>query len=192
MVMKEYKNPASWTMLYHIHYEDIDLGKPLRLRNNSDMIVELKNRDIIMFNHDKGGYFYVFRDGEEEEEEDFYPRTYVHRYEESLALLDVGDSVPNREAMEALMMIENQASSSTVSLSSQRRTDKRYSYIYRRSTMPLVFNGTPIQFAHGLVLPTTPPTPPSRIYASLGPDSLELFRSRPSENCCNFEYPLPA
>ncbi|KAJ9558553.1 hypothetical protein OSB04_013167 [Centaurea solstitialis] len=106
MVMKEHKNPASWTMLYHIHYEDVDFGKPLRLRNNSDMIVELKNRDMIMFNHDEDSYVYVFRDGEEEEDFDY--KTYVDRYVESLALLDVGDSVPNKEAMKALMMIENQ------------------------------------------------------------------------------------
>ncbi|KAJ9536010.1 hypothetical protein OSB04_un000826 [Centaurea solstitialis] len=106
MVMKEHKNPASWTTLYQIHYEDVDLGKPLRLRNNSDMIVELENRDIIMFNHDKGCYVYVFCDGEEEE--DFSSMTYVDKYVESSGLLDVGDSVPNKEAMKALMMIENQ------------------------------------------------------------------------------------
>ncbi|KAJ9558610.1 hypothetical protein OSB04_013224 [Centaurea solstitialis] len=106
MVMKEYKNPASWTMLYHVHYPKLELGKPLRLRNNGDMIVELENRDVIIFNHYEGNYVYVFRDCLEEDYVDY--RTYVDRYEESLALLDVGDSVPNKEAMEALMMIEMQ------------------------------------------------------------------------------------
>ncbi|KAJ9558805.1 hypothetical protein OSB04_013419 [Centaurea solstitialis] len=106
MVMKEHKNPSSWTMLYHIHYPDLDVGKPLRLRNNSDMVVELENRDMIMFNHDEFSYMYVFRDGEEEEDFDY--KTYVDRYVESLALLDVGDSVPNKEAVKALMMIEKQ------------------------------------------------------------------------------------
>ncbi|KAJ9557981.1 hypothetical protein OSB04_012595 [Centaurea solstitialis] len=101
MVMKEYKNPASWTMLYYRHYAEVDLGKPLRLRNNGDMIVELENMDLIMINNNEGYYVYVCRDCVEE---DFDCRTYVDRYEESLALLDVGDSVPNKEAMEALMM----------------------------------------------------------------------------------------
>ncbi|KAJ9558808.1 hypothetical protein OSB04_013422 [Centaurea solstitialis] len=105
MVMKEYKNPASWTTLYHVHYKDVEVGKPLRLRNNRDMIVELDNRDIIMFNHDEGFYVYVLHDGEEEDSDH---RTYVDVHQESLALLDVGDSVPNKEAMEALMVIENQ------------------------------------------------------------------------------------
>ncbi|KAJ9558656.1 hypothetical protein OSB04_013270 [Centaurea solstitialis] len=112
MIMKEYKNPASWTTLYHVHYPDLDLGKPLQVRNNGYMVVELTNRDMIMFNHDEGCYVYVLRDGEDEDEEEHSDdRTYVDRYVESLALLDVGDSVPNKEAMKALMMIENQDSS---------------------------------------------------------------------------------
>ncbi|KAJ9558346.1 hypothetical protein OSB04_012960 [Centaurea solstitialis] len=93
-------------MLYHVHYPKLELGKPLQLRNNGDMIVELENRDVIIFNHYEGNCVYVFRDCLEEDYVDY--RTYVDRYEESLALLDVGDSVPNKEAMEALMMIENQ------------------------------------------------------------------------------------
>ncbi|KAJ9558807.1 hypothetical protein OSB04_013421 [Centaurea solstitialis] len=107
MIMKEYNNPASWTTLYHIHYPDLNLGKPLRLRNKWDVIAELKNRDIIMFNHSEGSYVYVLLDCEDEEENSD-DKTYVDRYVESLALLDVGDSVPNKEAMKALMMIENQ------------------------------------------------------------------------------------
>ncbi|KAJ9558175.1 hypothetical protein OSB04_012789 [Centaurea solstitialis] len=87
MVMKEYKNPASWTMLYHMHYTGLAMGRPLRLRNNGDMIVELENRDVVTFNHNEGYADYG---------------TYVDRYQESLALLDVGDSVPNKEAMDAL------------------------------------------------------------------------------------------
>ena len=54
MVMKEYKNPASWTMLYCTQYTEVALGTPLRLRNNGDMIVELETRDMIIFNHDEG------------------------------------------------------------------------------------------------------------------------------------------
>ncbi|KAJ9558529.1 hypothetical protein OSB04_013143 [Centaurea solstitialis] len=104
-VMKEYKNPASWTMLYHVKNADVNLREPLRLRNNGDMIAELKNRDMIMFNHNEGSYVNVFGDSVEE---GFDCRTYVDRFQESLALLDVGDSVPNEEAMEALMMIEKQ------------------------------------------------------------------------------------
>ncbi|KAJ9558654.1 hypothetical protein OSB04_013268 [Centaurea solstitialis] len=97
MIMKEYNNPGSWTRLYHIHNEDLDLGEPLRLQNNGDMIVELENRDIIMFNHSEGSYVYVPRDDREKGYLDC--RTYVDRYQESLALLDVGDGVPNKEAL---------------------------------------------------------------------------------------------
>ncbi|KAJ9558554.1 hypothetical protein OSB04_013168 [Centaurea solstitialis] len=106
MVMKEYKNPNSWTMLYSTQYTGLAMWIPLRLRNNGDMIVELENRDMVMFNHNDGRYVYVFRGGEE----GCYSnsKTCVDRYEESLALLDVGDSIPNKEAMEALMMIQNQ------------------------------------------------------------------------------------
>ncbi|KAI3697294.1 hypothetical protein L6452_30206 [Arctium lappa] len=106
MVMKEYKNPASWTMMYYMHYSELNLGKPLRLRNNGDMIVELENRDMVIFNHNEGYCVYAFRDGVEDK--DFDCRTFVDRYQESLALLDVGDSVPNNEAMEALMKVEKQ------------------------------------------------------------------------------------
>ena len=108
MVMKEYKNPASWTMLYFMHYTEVNLGKPLQLRNNGDMIVELEKGDTVMFNHNEGYYVYVFRGCEEEDFDCIDDRTYVDRYEESLALLDVGDSVPNKEAMETLMTIEKQ------------------------------------------------------------------------------------
>lgn len=38
-VMKEYKNPTSWTLIYCMHYPDIDIGKPLTLRKNGNMIV---------------------------------------------------------------------------------------------------------------------------------------------------------
>ncbi|KAI3735252.1 hypothetical protein L6452_14744 [Arctium lappa] len=43
---------------------------------------------------------------------------YVNRsvYQESLALLDVGDSVPNKEAMEALMKVEKQVIKEAFSL----------------------------------------------------------------------------
>ncbi|KAJ9558602.1 hypothetical protein OSB04_013216 [Centaurea solstitialis] len=99
-VMKEYNNPTSWTLIYNMHFPDADMGKPLKLRNKGDMIMESRDGNIIVYNC--SGYASCICSGHES---GWHCRNYVDKYEESLALLDVGHSVSDEEAMKALMMI---------------------------------------------------------------------------------------
>ncbi|KAJ9558534.1 hypothetical protein OSB04_013148 [Centaurea solstitialis] len=91
-VMKEYKNPTSWTLIYSMHHPDVDMGIPLQMRNKGDMIMKSRDENIILYNY--SGYASCICQGYEP---GLRCTTYVDKYQESLALLDVGDSVSNEE-----------------------------------------------------------------------------------------------
>jgi len=91
-VMKEYKNPTSWTLIYNIHYPNVDMGKPLQMQNKGDMIMESRDGNIIVYNY--SGHASCICPGYES---DTHRWTYVDKYQESLALLDVGPSVANED-----------------------------------------------------------------------------------------------
>ncbi|KAJ9558603.1 hypothetical protein OSB04_013217 [Centaurea solstitialis] len=96
-VMKEYKNPTSWTLMYNMHYPDIDdMGIPLQVQNKGDMIMESRDGNIILYNY--SGHAFCICPGYVS----LY-KTYVDKYQESLALLDVGYSDSSEEVMEALL-----------------------------------------------------------------------------------------
>ncbi|KAJ9558806.1 hypothetical protein OSB04_013420 [Centaurea solstitialis] len=98
-VMQEHKNPTSWKMIYDMHYPDVDMGKPLKLRNKGDMIMESSDRNIFVYNY-YSGYACRIYPGNEPTVSCW---TYVDNYQESLALLDVGHSVSGEVTKEALL-----------------------------------------------------------------------------------------
>ncbi|KAJ9558592.1 hypothetical protein OSB04_013206 [Centaurea solstitialis] len=89
-VMKEYKNPTSWAMIYNMHHPDVDMGQPLQIRNKGDMIMESRDGNMIVYNY--SGYASCICPGYESGSCCRSRTTYVEKYQESLALLDVGHS----------------------------------------------------------------------------------------------------
>ncbi|KAJ9558593.1 hypothetical protein OSB04_013207 [Centaurea solstitialis] len=90
-VMKEYKNPASWTLIYNMHHPDVDMGIPLQMRNKGDIIMESRDGNMIVYNNSE--YASCICPGYESGSRSRSRTTYVEKYQESLALLDVGHSV---------------------------------------------------------------------------------------------------
>lgn len=84
--MKEYKKPSSWTMIYDVHYPDTDLGRPLRLRYNGDLVTESRRCNLTICNKEAGSYTVggCCCKGVK------LWSISIDRYHESLALLDVG------------------------------------------------------------------------------------------------------
>lgn len=91
--MKEYKNPNSWTMIYDVHYPDTDLGRPLKLRQNGDLITESRRCNLTIYNRQTGCYIV---DGCCSKGVKLWSIS-IDRYQESLALLDVGSDGHNEE-----------------------------------------------------------------------------------------------
>ncbi|CAH1440989.1 unnamed protein product [Lactuca virosa] len=93
MVMKEYKIPTSWTLIYEVHFPDIDLGRPLKLRHNGDLITASSSCNLTIYNQEAGCYSV---DGCCRKGVNLYSIS-IDRYQESLALLDVGSYTHNQE-----------------------------------------------------------------------------------------------
>ncbi|KAI3697293.1 hypothetical protein L6452_30204 [Arctium lappa] len=86
--MKEYKNPASWTMIYNMHYPTKDVGRVLRLRNNGDMITGSRYGDLMIHTDNVAYCVYASCTGFIIEDSIF-----IDIYQESLALLDAEPDV---------------------------------------------------------------------------------------------------
>ncbi|PWA89070.1 F-box associated domain, type 1 [Artemisia annua] len=89
-VMKEYKNPTSWKMMWNVKY-DRDMGRVLQLTDSGEIIMgsrygELMFRDYIMGYYDPHCLGFITEES-----------IYVDRYEESLALLDIGEDIIKEE-----------------------------------------------------------------------------------------------
>ncbi|KAI3739080.1 hypothetical protein L2E82_29466 [Cichorium intybus] len=83
--MNEYNDPTSWTMIYDVYYPDTDLGRPLKLRDNGDLITESRRCNLTICNKEAGCYIV---DGCCSKGVKLWSIS-IDRYQESLALLDV-------------------------------------------------------------------------------------------------------
>lgn len=92
-VMKEYKKPTSWTLIYDVHYPDTDLGRPLKLRDNRDLVTESRRCNLSIYNRESGCYTV---DGCCRKGVKLWSIS-IDKYEESLALLDVESDGNNEE-----------------------------------------------------------------------------------------------
>ncbi|KAJ9535306.1 hypothetical protein OSB04_un001585 [Centaurea solstitialis] len=81
--MKEYKNPASWTIMHNLDYPDKNVGRVLHVRNNGDLITESGCGDLTIYNRETCHYVYTSSMTIMLED-----TLFVDRYQESLALLD--------------------------------------------------------------------------------------------------------
>ncbi|XP_023755004.3 F-box protein CPR1 [Lactuca sativa] len=85
--MKEYKKPSSWTMLCKVSFPNNDVGSPLGLTNNGNLItVGSKEGDVMICNWKRS---YTLYGPCSKDDDSKY--TFVERYNESLALLDHGE-----------------------------------------------------------------------------------------------------
>ncbi|KAL7616048.1 hypothetical protein Lser_V15G03179 [Lactuca serriola] len=89
--MKEYKISTSWILIYDVHFPDIDLGTPLKLRHNGDLITTSCSCNLMIYNQDAGCYIV---DGCCRKGVELYSIS-IDRYQESLTLLDVGSDTHN-------------------------------------------------------------------------------------------------
>ncbi|GKA12793.1 F-box protein CPR30-like protein [Tanacetum coccineum] len=82
-VMKEYKNPTSWTMMWNVKY-DRDMGRVLQLTDSGEIIMGsiFGEFDYHVGYYDPHCLGFINKES-----------IYVDRYEESLALLNIGQSV---------------------------------------------------------------------------------------------------
>ncbi|KAL4561458.1 hypothetical protein LXL04_033624 [Taraxacum kok-saghyz] len=87
-VMKEYKKPTSWTMIYDVNYPDTDLGRPLKLRDNGDLVTESRRCNLMICNEKVGCYTVG---GCCSKGVKLWSIS-IDKYHESLALLDVGNN----------------------------------------------------------------------------------------------------
>ena len=92
--MKEYKKPASWTMIYNMHYPTKDVGRVLRLSNNGDMITGFRSRYGDLMIHTENVAYYVYASCTWFIIED---SIYIDIYQESIVLLDVEPDVRSEE-----------------------------------------------------------------------------------------------